>query len=697
MSIFPHALPIGTRIAGYEIVRVIGRGGFGIVYEAYNPDTEVRVAIKEFLPASIASRHGGTIIVNDERERDTFESVLKSYRKTALLQRKFDHPSILKVIDYIGEDNTGYMITEFIDGHPLAKMWVDKGGHVSSLEELRKTFSPVMDALEYLHGRKHLHRDISPDNIMVDKAGRTVLIDFGALKQDLHASGTFSSAVQLRPDYSPPEQQHPDHDRPMGMYTDIFALAGTMYFALAGRPPGKAMQRLASRGKDPYASIGDTAKIAVSESMAQAIDKGLSLALNDRQASIEEFRANLGWGPAGILPTVAETKEKKGDEEKTGKDEPKTEIDTGNAGKGEAKKDQAPPPPPPPPPPPEPERSSKSPVWPFIALGIAGVIAAGVFLLPRFAAKQELPQTAFCEQAQPYQDALRDGGAALSSYVVRCGNVSQGFGPQAKIALVDRKFAEALQCINAATSCNFDKCLSAYQSAIPDGTGIERVRSEIEQTKRRPQCQAGPKEVPYCEQSTPYNNAISGSESLLTEYVSRCGNSGGYGQQARTVLENQLARVASQCISSASSCSFDHCLSRLQNQFPSSSRLSGLRDEIRNAQNSDRCLEVPNGIYNAIRGYVGTNTDTCRARYDISNVVVQNGSITFVSDDYRWTGTIDQRTGYIDIRDENIVVLRTGQRSRDGISVQGHYRNARLWSGFCTKQGAREGYFRLIK
>ena len=77
MSIFPHALPIGTRIAGYEIVRVIGRGGFGIVYEAYNPDTEVRVAIKEFLPASIASRHGGTIIVNDERERDTFESVLK--------------------------------------------------------------------------------------------------------------------------------------------------------------------------------------------------------------------------------------------------------------------------------------------------------------------------------------------------------------------------------------------------------------------------------------------------------------------------------------------------------------------------------------------------------------------------------------------------------------------------------------------
>ncbi|MCW5681170.1 MAG: serine/threonine protein kinase [Xanthobacteraceae bacterium] len=243
-----HALPVGHAIGGYAIVRVIGQGGFGIVYEAYNSDTEQRVAIKEYYPSSIASRQDGTIVLNSERERDVFDKVLARYRSTALLQLKFDHPNILKIYDYIRAKNTGYMVTEFIDGEPMRAVLNRHGGRVPSYDIFRKMFEPMISALAYIHSRGYLHRDIAPDNIMWTKDGRPVLIDFGALKEDVGQDSRISSLVVVKEDYSPPEQQVPDKKRPMGFYTDIFALAGTMYAALAGHPPARAMARALNTG-----------------------------------------------------------------------------------------------------------------------------------------------------------------------------------------------------------------------------------------------------------------------------------------------------------------------------------------------------------------------------------------------------------------------------------------------------------------
>lgn len=290
-----HALPVGHAIGGYAIVRVIGQGGFGIVYEAYNSDTEQRVAIKEYYPSSIASRQDGTIVLNSERERDVFDKVLARYRSTALLQLKFDHPNILKIYDYIRAKNTGYMVTEFIDGEPMRAVLNRHGGRVPSYDIFRKMFEPMISALAYIHSRGYLHRDIAPDNIMWTKDGRPVLIDFGALKEDVGQDSRISSLVVVKEDYSPPEQQVPDKKRPMGFYTDIFALAGTMYAALAGHPPARAMARALTQGADLYSPMTEASRVKVPEEIYAAIDRALSLDITKRPKDLAEFTKLLGW------------------------------------------------------------------------------------------------------------------------------------------------------------------------------------------------------------------------------------------------------------------------------------------------------------------------------------------------------------------------------------------------------------------
>src|SRR6266496_4443327 len=159
-----HALPIGFAIGGYEIVRMIGQGGFGIVYEARNPDTGERVAVKEFYPSAMATRHGATIVLNNDRDADLYANVLERFRSTAVLQFNFDHPSILRVRNYIRGENTGYMITDYVDGLPLREMLQHHGGHVPSEPMFRDLFRPVTAAIGYVHAQPagYLHRDISP-------------------------------------------------------------------------------------------------------------------------------------------------------------------------------------------------------------------------------------------------------------------------------------------------------------------------------------------------------------------------------------------------------------------------------------------------------------------------------------------------------------------------------------------------------
>lgn len=297
-------------IGGYNIVRVIGQGGFGIVYEARNPVTLERVAIKQFYPAAIATWRQGTIIVNRDDDRELVEKVLKDFETEAKIQFNFDHPNILKVKNFIRADNTGYMISSYIDGSNLIEFLEPHGSIFPDEAMFRRIMEPILDAVGYVHRDMKLHRDISPDNIMIDRFEKPVLVDFGAAKQDLRRTTSSIVGSQFKEDYAPVEQQVPSHERPHGRYTDIFALAGTMYRLLAGTSPGRAVVRsLAIR--DPYIPMAQASKVACSRAVCDAIDRGLMLAPADRPATIEEFTGLLGWrqpvtlqGPAPRQPPV---------------------------------------------------------------------------------------------------------------------------------------------------------------------------------------------------------------------------------------------------------------------------------------------------------------------------------------------------------------------------------------------------------
>lgn len=309
MSNDPHALRPGASIAGYNIIRVLGVGGFGITYEADSPFTGKRVAIKEFFPRGIASREGNTRIIYAERDMEVVQWALKRFESSTLDQCRLKHPNIVDVIHYVKDNGTGYMIMEYVEGETL-EHWLREGNRPPAPEELRLLMEPVLSALEYLHSRKMIHRDIAPDNIMVRADGRPMIIDFGAIKlieQETqirsNAEKSFMVAKQF---YSPPEQIQDDGE--LDHRADIYATGAVLYRAFAGRPPVSAeerMQKLAFGKPDPL-TLAAAAAPRLPRDLAAAIDRALSFNADNRQATIAELREALGWDDgAGLAATVA--------------------------------------------------------------------------------------------------------------------------------------------------------------------------------------------------------------------------------------------------------------------------------------------------------------------------------------------------------------------------------------------------------
>ena len=298
------ALQAGNKIAGYEIKRVIGAGGFGITYEGHNPITDNRVAIKEFFPKGIVSRTGATIVLNDERDRDIFDQVLKKFEEATSRLCKLIHPNIVRVHDYIPGNRTGYMLMEFLDGDSLrGRLDKSPAKALSGPAEFAALFMPIADAMRYVHTNGILHRDLSPDNIMIDRGGRPVLIDFGALRS-MDTPRRVSTLVVAREAYAPPEQLIPDG--PLhAPYTDIYALAATMYEAIAGEPPVRSSNRLWGSA-DPYVTLGQKARFACGPNVVGAIDRALQMRPEARPQSIAALEALLGFAAAQPPPVPRE-------------------------------------------------------------------------------------------------------------------------------------------------------------------------------------------------------------------------------------------------------------------------------------------------------------------------------------------------------------------------------------------------------
>lgn len=292
----PHEaglLPVGSRLAEFEITRIIGQGGFGVVYEAWDHTLERVVAIKEYLPSSLSTRQGdGSVVPLSERHRETFDLGMRSFINEARLLAQFDHPSLLKVYRFWQERGTTYMVMPFYRGDTLRQALVSIPAGVDEAWLVR-IMDGVTQALGVMHGANCYHRDIAPDNIiLLEGSGRPVVLDFGAARRVI-TDKTQAITVILKPGYAPIEQYAEMPDMSQGAWTDVYALAAVMHVAVCGRAPPPSVARLLSDSYVPLAG-NEILRQRYSPQLLAAIDAGLGVRPEARPQSMAELRAALG-------------------------------------------------------------------------------------------------------------------------------------------------------------------------------------------------------------------------------------------------------------------------------------------------------------------------------------------------------------------------------------------------------------------
>jgi len=236
------ALAPGTRLDEFELQQILGIGGFGIVYQAFDHALEREVAIKEYMPASLAGRtETMRVSLRSGSDEESFRLGRESFVKEAKLLARFDHPSLLKVYRYWEANGTAYMAMPILRGRTLKQLRQAQQGPVEETW-LRGILMPLLGAIETLHQENVFHRDIAPDNIQIEPDGRPVLMDFGAARRVL-SDKTQSLTAILKPAYAPIEQYGEAGAVKQGPWTDLYALGATLHYMLLGRPPAPATAR----------------------------------------------------------------------------------------------------------------------------------------------------------------------------------------------------------------------------------------------------------------------------------------------------------------------------------------------------------------------------------------------------------------------------------------------------------------------
>lgn len=295
-----NCLPMNTRLGEFEIMGLIGEGGFGIVYLAYDHSLERKVALKEYMPTSLASRtQDFQVSVRSERHRETFEMGLRSFVNEARLLAKFDNPALVKVYRFWEDRGSAYMAMPFYDGVTLRDALRD--GSIAPDENwIRRILIPLMDALEVMHSESCYHRDIAPDNILLLKDERPVLLDFGAARRVI-GDMTQVLTVILKPGFAPIEQYAEMPGLKQGAWTDIYALAAVVYYIITGRTPPASVGRLMNDTYQPLASLAAGSYDPV---FLRGLDQCLAVKADERPQSIAAMREALGFNnaPATSFP-----------------------------------------------------------------------------------------------------------------------------------------------------------------------------------------------------------------------------------------------------------------------------------------------------------------------------------------------------------------------------------------------------------
>ena len=240
----PSPLAPDTLIGGYRVLRRVAAGGFGVVYLAVDADGQ-QVAIKEYLPASLATREPGALSPQVLPEKlSLYRLGLKSFFEEGRSLAQISHPSVVSVMNFFRENDTVYMVMNYLEGASLQEFIIAardlKQAKVFRESTIRSLVDEVLRGLRIVHQHKMLHLDIKPANIFITDDDRAVLIDFGAAREVLSKEGNF-----IRPMYTPgfaaPEMYRRDSN--MGPWTDIYAIGACIYACMQGFPPSEAPQR----------------------------------------------------------------------------------------------------------------------------------------------------------------------------------------------------------------------------------------------------------------------------------------------------------------------------------------------------------------------------------------------------------------------------------------------------------------------
>lgn len=283
-SLAPYEILNGKYLVG----RVIGKGGFGMTYIGWDFYQSKRVCIKEYFPRGIAARVSDTAMLsidlhhttNTEMAQTAYLSGLQNYlQEAANLSVFYDLPGIVSVRDFFYGNNTAYIVMEYIEGVHL-KQYAKQFGGKYTPEQLLPLMRNVITSLGVIHRANIIHRDISPDNIMISKDKKVKVIDFGAATL---YNGAGENSVVLKHGYAPVEQY--DKNGNQGPWTDIYSLCATMYYLLSGVKLQKSVDRQVQDHVLCLQAVG----VPIAEELDAAIMKGLGVEIPDRYESMEQL------------------------------------------------------------------------------------------------------------------------------------------------------------------------------------------------------------------------------------------------------------------------------------------------------------------------------------------------------------------------------------------------------------------------
>lgn len=294
-----NALPVFSILEGkYLIGRALGKGGFGITYLAMHLPTETIVAIKEYFPSTLACRASDneTVLPEMENQKLYFHTGMRSYAKEGeILQRLSGTSGIVQFREMLFCNNTAYIVMEYVPGLSLKKYMKQQKTPFTESEALTLMW-PILMALQSMHQKGLIHRDVSPENLMYRPDHTLTLIDFGAARE-FSDDDDENLTVILKRGYAPEEQYHSDSRQ--GPWTDVYAVCAVLYHMLTGILPQDATSRIENDQLIPISRIPD---ISVRPNVCHAIEKGLQVDALERYAGIKDFMKDLYAEPLKTVP-----------------------------------------------------------------------------------------------------------------------------------------------------------------------------------------------------------------------------------------------------------------------------------------------------------------------------------------------------------------------------------------------------------